>query len=125
MWIGYSFLMYTGAGKSGGGALLSSPGSCLEEFRASPFIECHSRGTCDFYHNAYSFWLAIIEDQHQFMTPVHDVAKAGNLQNRLSRCAVCKRNARVQSANASEVEAAYSDMGGRSDAFYRDAYIQS
>jgi integrin beta 8 len=95
MWIGYSFLMYTGAGKSGGGTHLSSPGSCLEEFRGTPFIECHGRGTCDFYHNAYSFWLAIIEEEQQFMTPIAQVTKAGNLQNRLSRCAVCKRNAIV------------------------------
>merc|ERR1712066_285651 len=39
LWMGYSFVMHTGAGSQGGGQSLSSPGSCLETFRSSPFIE--------------------------------------------------------------------------------------
>ena len=38
-----------GAGAQGSGQGLNSPGSCLEDFRSSPFIECHGRGTCNYY----------------------------------------------------------------------------
>ncbi|MGH0168040.1 UNVERIFIED_CONTAM: hypothetical protein FKN15_071097 [Acipenser sinensis] len=55
LWIGYSFMM-----------ALASPGSCLEEFRSSPFIECHGRGTCNYYANSYSFWLATVELSEMF-----------------------------------------------------------
>ncbi|TNN04306.1 hypothetical protein fugu_001335 [Takifugu bimaculatus] len=41
LWIGYSFVMHTSAGAEGSGQALASPGSCLEEFRSAPFIECH------------------------------------------------------------------------------------
>lgn len=56
LWIGYSFLMHTAAGDEGGGQSLVSPGSCLEDFRATPFIECNGgRGTCHYFANKYSF----------------------------------------------------------------------
>ncbi|EDL22060.1 procollagen, type IV, alpha 2, isoform CRA_b, partial [Mus musculus] len=52
LWIGYSFLMHTAAGDEGGGQSLVSPGSCLEDFRATPFIECNGgRGTCHYFAN--------------------------------------------------------------------------
>ncbi|XP_053392808.1 collagen alpha-2(IV) chain-like isoform X2 [Mercenaria mercenaria] len=90
LWIGYSFLMYTGAGSSGGGQPLSSPGSCLEEFRVNPFIECNgAKGTCHYFANKYSFWLATIGQNDQFKTPVMDNLKAGNLRSRVGRCQVC------------------------------------
>lgn len=66
LWIGYSFVMHTSAGAEGSGQALASPGSCLEEFRSAPFIECHGRGTCNYYANAYSFWLATIERSEMF-----------------------------------------------------------
>ncbi|KAF0026560.1 hypothetical protein F2P81_021297 [Scophthalmus maximus] len=66
LWIGYSFVMHTSAGSEGSGQALASPGSCLEEFRSAPFIECHGRGTCNYYANSYSFWLATIEDNEMF-----------------------------------------------------------
>merc|ERR1711939_950892 len=69
MWNGWSFVMFTGAGASGGGQSLQSPGSCLENFRATPFVECHGRGTCNYFGTAFSFWLAIIEDADQFRKP--------------------------------------------------------
>lgn len=59
-------LQHTSAGAEGSGQALASPGSCLEEFRSAPFIECHGRGTCNYYANAYSFWLAIIERSEMF-----------------------------------------------------------
>ena len=50
-----------GAGADGGGQALSSPGSCLVDFRATPFIECNgARGTCHYFANTLSFWLATI-----------------------------------------------------------------
>merc|ERR1711879_884054 len=92
LWNGYSFLMHTGAGTGGGGQSLKSPGSCLESFRSSPFIECHGRGTCNYFATTFSFWLATVEESDQFSAPVSEVLKSGNLKNRVSRCQVCSRN---------------------------------
>ena len=51
-------LQHTAAGAEGGGQLLSSPGSCLEDFRATPFIECSGgRGTCHYFANKVSLIL--------------------------------------------------------------------
>ena len=61
MWTGYSFVMHTAAGAEGTGQSLQSPGSCLEEFRAVPFIECHGRGTCNYYATNHGFWLSIVD----------------------------------------------------------------
>ncbi|KAA8582741.1 hypothetical protein FQN60_006412, partial [Etheostoma spectabile] len=58
--------MHTSAGAEGSGQALASPGSCLEEFRSAPFIECHGRGTCNYYGNSYSFWLATVEQSEMF-----------------------------------------------------------
>ncbi|XP_016334966.1 collagen alpha-1(IV) chain-like [Sinocyclocheilus anshuiensis] len=66
LWKGYSFVMQTGAGAEGSGQQLVSPGSCLEEFRKIPFIERHGRGTCNFYPDSYSFWLASLDPRRMF-----------------------------------------------------------
>lgn len=86
-------LQHTAAGAEGGGQSLSSPGSCLEDFRATPFIECNgARGTCHYFANKFSFWLATIEDRSQFSRPVSETLKAGSLLTRVSRCQVCMKN---------------------------------
>uniref|UniRef100_A0A8D2L693 Collagen IV NC1 domain-containing protein n=1 Tax=Varanus komodoensis TaxID=61221 RepID=A0A8D2L693_VARKO len=66
LWKGFSFVMYTGAGSEASGQMLASPGSCLEKFYAIPFIECHGRGTCNYYSNSYSFWLASLNPRRMF-----------------------------------------------------------
>jgi integrin beta 8 len=39
----------------------------LEDFRATPFIECSGgRGTCHYFANKFSFWLATLEPESQF-----------------------------------------------------------
>uniref|UniRef100_A0A3B3RNK4 Collagen IV NC1 domain-containing protein n=1 Tax=Paramormyrops kingsleyae TaxID=1676925 RepID=A0A3B3RNK4_9TELE len=91
LWIGYSFMMHTSSGAAGSGQALVSPGSCLEDFRASPFIECHGRGTCNYYSNSYSFWLATVDDLEMFSKPQGETLKVGNLQTRVSRCVVCMK----------------------------------
>uniref|UniRef100_A0A1I7Y895 Collagen IV NC1 domain-containing protein n=1 Tax=Steinernema glaseri TaxID=37863 RepID=A0A1I7Y895_9BILA len=84
--------MHTAAGAEGGGQSLSSPGSCLEDFRATPFIECNgARGSCMYFANQFSFWLATVEDHQQFTSPEGDTLKSGNLRTRVSRCQVCIR----------------------------------
>jgi len=89
LWIGYSFVMVVGGGGEGGGQSLGSAGSCLPDFRATPFIECNgARGTCHYFANKLSFWLATI-DRDQFSTPVSQTLKAGSLRTRVSRCQVC------------------------------------
>uniref|UniRef100_A0A8C4Y9P8 Collagen IV NC1 domain-containing protein n=1 Tax=Gopherus evgoodei TaxID=1825980 RepID=A0A8C4Y9P8_9SAUR len=91
LWIGYSFMMHTSAGAEGSGQALASPGSCLEEFRSAPFIECHGRGTCNYYANSYSFWLATVEISEMFSKPQSETLKAGDLRTRISRCQVCMK----------------------------------
>ncbi|KPP57418.1 hypothetical protein Z043_124864, partial [Scleropages formosus] len=66
LWAGYSYIMQTGAGSEGSGQPLASPGSCLEEFRKVPFIECHGRGTCNYYSDSYSYWLAALDPANMF-----------------------------------------------------------
>lgn len=94
LWIGYSFLMHTAAGAEGGGQSLASPGSCLEDFRATPFIECNgARGTCHYFANKYSFWLTTVDPARQFEdSPPPETIKAGQLRTRVSRCQVCMKN---------------------------------
>lgn len=89
LWIGYSFAMHTGAGAEGTGQPFQSPGSCMEDFRASPFIECHGQGTCNYYATTLSFWLTTVDRSAQFRTPIPATLKAGNLRQKISRCQVC------------------------------------
>lgn len=92
LWIGYSFLMHTAAGDEGGGQSLVSPGSCLEDFRATPFIECNgAKGTCHYFANKHSFWLTSIDSSFQSAI-VSETLKAGQLLSRISRCQVCMKN---------------------------------
>ena len=56
----------TGVGAEGSGQPLVSPGSCLEQFRQVPFIECHGHGTCNYYPDSYSYWLATLNPRHMF-----------------------------------------------------------
>uniref|UniRef100_A0A8C5X819 Collagen IV NC1 domain-containing protein n=1 Tax=Malurus cyaneus samueli TaxID=2593467 RepID=A0A8C5X819_9PASS len=95
LWIGYSFLMHTGSGDQGGGQSLMSPGSCLEDFRSAPFIECQGqRGTCQFFANEYSFWLTTVMPELQFASaPLSGTLKEGQEQRKkISRCQVCLKH---------------------------------
>jgi len=90
LWIGYGFAMHTAAGAEGGGQRLSSAGSCIEDFRTTPFIECNgARGTCHYFANKFSFWLTTIESGEQFRNPSSQTLKSGELRSRISRCQVC------------------------------------
>lgn len=108
--------MHTSAGAEGGGQSLISPGSCLEDFRSTPFIECNGArgkfakirsnqqrlnlifilffiaqfvlGSCFFYANKFSFWLTLIEGESQFERPEAQTIKA-NVHLQVGRCAVC------------------------------------
>lgn len=95
VWDGYSFMMVAAAGKTGAGQSLSSTGSCLEQFRPQPFVECQgARGTCAFFSDKFSFWLTTIEPTREFEIPETKVLNAGKgdtLVNRVSRCKVCQR----------------------------------
>lgn len=83
---------YNSAGAQGDGQLLASSGSCLEEFRVNPFIECHGRGTCWYYGPTLSFWLSTDDDQNQFNAPKPETIKSGQLRQRVSRCSVCMKS---------------------------------
>ncbi|KAF4526480.1 hypothetical protein B566_EDAN013580 [Ephemera danica] len=82
--------VHTAAGAEAGGQSLGSPGSCLENFRSTPFIECNgARGSCHYFANNFSFWLATLEEREQFTAPRPQTLKAGQLRSRVSRCQVC------------------------------------
>uniref|UniRef100_A0A3Q1FQ28 Collagen IV NC1 domain-containing protein n=1 Tax=Acanthochromis polyacanthus TaxID=80966 RepID=A0A3Q1FQ28_9TELE len=93
LWIGYSFLMHTAAGAEGGGQSLVSPGSCLEDFRATPFIECNgAKGTCHYFANKYSFWLTTVDPSQEFLySPAQETLKGGQERSKVSRCQVCSK----------------------------------
>lgn len=91
LWVGYSFLMNTDSGGEGNGQPLSSPGSCLQDFRPNPFIECQGHGRCNAYTTAYSFWLASIDTRTMFSVPKPETLKPGQLKSKVSRCQVCRR----------------------------------
>uniref|UniRef100_A0A3B5LQX2 Collagen IV NC1 domain-containing protein n=1 Tax=Xiphophorus couchianus TaxID=32473 RepID=A0A3B5LQX2_9TELE len=93
LWIGYSFLMHTAAGAEGGGQSLMSPGSCLEDFRSTPFIECNgARGTCHYFASKYSFWLTTVDPRLEFGAPTQqETLKGGQERFRVSRCQVCSK----------------------------------
>lgn len=57
------------------GQNLVSPGSCLEEFRAQPVIECHGHGRCNYYDALASFWLSVIEEQEMWSQPRQQTLK--------------------------------------------------
>lgn len=81
---------HTGVGNGGGGQGLSGSGSCLEDFRATPFIECNGgKGHCHYYETMTSFWLVTLETSEQFTKPQQQTLKANNLLSRVSRCQVC------------------------------------
>lgn len=85
---------HTGAGDQGGGQALTSPGSCLEDFRPAPFLECQGRqGTCHFFANQYSFWLTTVKPPLQFsVEPSPETLKESQAQwQRISRCQVCMK----------------------------------
>lgn len=98
VWSGFSFLMVAGKGKTGAGQDLSSSGSCLEKFRHAPFIECQGgRGTCSFFADKFSFWLARIEVQDQFQIPrsrQFNIKRGDDIRRQISRCSVCMRRVR-------------------------------
>lgn len=58
------------------GQNLASPGSCLEEFRSQPIIECHGHGKCNYYDTLTSFWMAVIEEHEQWLAPKQVTLKA-------------------------------------------------
>uniref|UniRef100_A0A3Q2PUQ0 Collagen IV NC1 domain-containing protein n=1 Tax=Fundulus heteroclitus TaxID=8078 RepID=A0A3Q2PUQ0_FUNHE len=91
IWTGYSFVMQTGAGAEGSSQPLTSPGSCMENFRRVPFIECHGRGTCNYFPDSYSYWLASLDPNNLFSKPVPQTVKGFAPERIISRCRVCKK----------------------------------
>ena len=76
---------------SGGGQSLSSPGSCLKDFRTNPFIEFNESGQCMYYENHNSYWLTTIDQNSFFREPISETLEFGSLRSRVSRCQVCQK----------------------------------
>ncbi|KAJ8011173.1 hypothetical protein DPEC_G00055420 [Dallia pectoralis] len=83
--------MERGVGAEGSGQALVSPGSCLEHFRQVPFIECHGWGSCNFYPDSYSYWLASLDPSQMFSKPAPQTVKGPHLTEVISRCRVCRK----------------------------------
>jgi collagen type IV alpha len=86
-----SIKQHRGSGADGGGQSLQSPGSCLESFRTTPFIECSAMGKCQFTQQKISFWLSVINDYDQFNMPSMKTTQDANSRQRVSRCRVCMK----------------------------------
>lgn len=83
---------HTAVGNGGGGQGLSGSGSCLQDFRTVPFIECNGgKGHCFYYETMSSFWLTTISNSQQFAKPQQQTLKAGEHLRHISRCQVCRR----------------------------------
>ncbi|XP_056138916.1 collagen alpha-2(IV) chain-like [Lampris incognitus] len=92
LWVGYSFLMHTGAGDEGGGQSLTSSGSCLRDFRAQPFVECQGpRGTCHYFANIYSFWLTRVESSSSSSSSSATLKEEWRQRQNVGRCSVCMK----------------------------------
>jgi len=95
LWQGYSYVMVTSSGVSGGGQDLASSGSCLENFYLPTFIECLGRGACAYYINNLDYWLAQNPDMTQpGMWGMGNVYSGLDeiLDQGVARCTVCARN---------------------------------
>lgn len=95
MWYGYSFMMHTIDNNGGSGQNLLSPGSCLEEFRTQPVIECHGHGKCNYYDGLSSFWMSVIEEGEQWQRPRMQTLKADHTA-KVSRCTVCRKIQKIR-----------------------------
>ena len=75
-------------GATGGGQPLASPGSCLEDFRYTPYIECNGRGECHYFQDKFSYWLVHGGARNQGGR----VVKANETFDHIGRCKVCVYN---------------------------------
>ncbi|CAH1802950.1 unnamed protein product, partial [Owenia fusiformis] len=91
MWTGYSFVMHA-VGATAGGQQLASPGSCLEDFRARPYIECNSKGECHYFSDKHSFWLVTMGVEPFETKVIPDTLKNIRLRDKIGRCKVCVLN---------------------------------
>lgn len=105
MYVGYSFVMNTGRGQGGCGQPLESAGSCLEQFRQTPFVQVSSRGECEFHPTSQSFWLTTSNNSDDFSAPSPSI----NYDDTgIARCQVCRRRPDVgEYDNADEYEDDY------------------
>jgi integrin beta 8 len=90
LWTGFSFVMHA-VGAMGGGQPLQSPGSCLEEFRQLPYIECNGRGECHFFEDKFTFWLVNIDNRAG--DQVGKTIKGHEVHYYVGRCVVCELGA--------------------------------
>lgn len=90
-WFGYSFVQVSGHGGLGDNQALHSPGSCLPKLHTNVMIQCHGRGTCNYFPNDFSYWLAVPDGDNFFAKPNSKTYKAGDYQRKISRCVVCAK----------------------------------
>jgi hypothetical protein len=94
LWDGYSLAasyLHPGYGAFND---LGSSGSCVEEFRPIPFIECYSPGQCDFFtSNNLSMWLSA--NTSDSITNPGSIIGTSTILPHISRCSVCKKPAKI------------------------------
>lgn len=102
---GFIIPQHTTDNTGGYGQDLISPGSCLEEFRTAPIIECHGHGRCNYYDPLASFWLTVIEDGNMFKRP-EPVTLKKDFTSKVSRCAVCRKKDRIVNTHSHHLPSA-------------------
>ena len=83
LWEGYSFLMHA-IGPAGNGQQLDSPGSCLQRYSRSPYIECDADGYCHYWSDYMMYWLYPMNAQFP-----NNTVKREQVMDRIGRCRVC------------------------------------
>jgi integrin beta 8 len=83
LWTGYSFLMHA-IGPAGQGQQLDSPGSCLQRYSRSPYIECDADGYCHYWSDYMMYWLYPSD-----VTFPNNTVKRTDVSGRIGRCRVC------------------------------------
>jgi integrin beta 8 len=76
----------------GGGQPLESPGSCLEDFRHHPYIECTSTGQCAYYSEKMTYWLAGLDQMPTNTVDPNRISVVKKREEAIStvgRCRVC------------------------------------
>merc|ERR1712048_818381 len=88
--IGWSIAQNVG----GSTQFMESTGTCLEDFRPTPWLTCDTNGVCRV-ESGSSIWISSTVNaltENDFITPPYpETFNDGNLREKVSRCHVCER----------------------------------
>lgn len=107
LWDGFSLASMVGSSRAAGQDL-GSPGSCLQQFSAMPYMFCDLNNVCSYaQNNDDSLWLSTDEEMPTDMAPI----ERDDVKNYISRCSVCEFKTRLISIHAQDVDYARCPTG--------------